>query len=83
MERVLLSFRELFPFFSDHFSLLLDATALGGDFGLSCFPSSSLQVPAGAALSWVKRRKCLSRITLCIWRVEEVHVGMGVILTGV
>lgn len=61
MERVLPSFRELFPFFSDHFSLLLGATAL----------------------SWVKRRKCLSRITLCIWRVEEVHVGMGVILTGV
>lgn len=83
MERVLPSFRELFPFFSDHFSLLLGATALGGDFGLSCFPSSSLQVPAGAALSWVKRRKCLSRITLCVWRVEEVHVGMRVILTGV
>lgn len=82
MERVLPSFRELFPFFSDHFSLLLGATALGGDFGLPCLPSS-LQVPAGAALIWVKRRKCLSRITLCIWRVEEVHVGMGVILTGV
>jgi len=82
MERVLPSFRELFPFFSDHFSLLLGATALGGDFGLPCLPSS-LQVPAGAALIWVKRRKCLSRLTLCIWRVEEVHVGMGVILTGV
>lgn len=65
-----------------HFSLLLGATALGGDFGLPCLPSS-LQVPAGAALIWVKRRKCLSRLTLCIWRVEEVHVGMGVILTGV
>lgn len=82
MERVLPSFRELFPFFSDHFSLLLGATALGGDFGLPCLPSS-LQVPAGAALSWVKRRKCLSRITLCVRRVEEVHVGMRVILTGV